>query len=315
MNITVRQIEFQKEGRTVYGWIYTPSGQIKAVVQIVHGMAEHMGRYHEWMRYLAHNGYATCGIDQIGHGRTAQDRFGYFAEQNGWRLMLECQRKFNKIVRSELPGKPVVLLGHSMGSFVARICAARFAGMADAMLLSGTARGGVKLELAIQLANRSVRKNGSDFIDHTIHALAFGGFNRKFLQENSPNAWLSRDEQTTSQYAADPMCGFVLSASGYRDLFILMRKANEKACFAELDCSMPVMLFAGTDDPVGEYGKGPREVCDRYAAAGVSDLQLLLYQGGRHEMLAEFNREQVYKDVLVWLEERFGERTTQTVHK
>lgn len=307
MNITVRQIEFQIAGNTVCGWIYTPGERCKAAVQIVHGMAEHMGRYHEFMRFLAQNGYAACGIDQIGHGRTAEGKqYGFFAERDGWKLLLDCQHKFNKIIRSELPGTPVVLFGHSMGSFVSRVYAAKYPQSINALLLSGTGRIGMKLELAIQLANRSAEKNGARYVDAFIDNMIFGSYNKRFLRDKHKYAWLSSDPEEVRTYAADPACGIKFTASAFRDLFILIRKSDEKICYEAYAPETPLLMISGALDPLGDEGKGPREVCERYIKAGVDDAELRLYENGRHEMLFERNRHQVYEDILEWLDDYFA---------
>lgn len=305
MNITVKQIQFKStdEISELFGWLYIPAESNGVVVQIIHGMAEHMGRYHDFMRELAQHGYVTCGIDQLGHGHSAHaDQFGFFAEQDGWKLLIDDQYKFNKIIRSELPEHHVVLLGHSMGSLIARLYASKLPHTIHALILSGTARAGIRVETAIQIANRSVKKFGPYYPDAGLDKLAFGNYNDHFQPAKTKFDWLSRDKEMVRLYTDDELCGFLFTTSAFRDLFILMRNANNKKCFESTPSDLPILLYAGTMDPVGDFGKGPSQIYERYRKAGVTDIEMVLYEGGRHEMLNEINREQVYSDLLRWLE-------------
>ncbi|WP_101909878.1 alpha/beta fold hydrolase [Marasmitruncus massiliensis] len=309
MNITVKQIEFKSTDGVsgLFGWIYIPAEGNRGVIQIIHGMAEHMGRYHEFMRELAQHGYVACGIDQLGHGRSAAGApLGFFAEQDGWRILIDDQYKFNKIIRSEIPGCNVVLLGHSMGSLIARLFAAKYPQSLSALIISGTTRAGIRVETAIQLANRSVKKNGPAYPDAGLDKLAFGNYNDQFQPAKTKFDWLSRDRELVRLYTDDARCGFLFTASAFRDLFILIRKANARKCYANTLLTLPILLISGSMDPAGEFGKGPEQVYERYIKAGVSDVELVLYEGGRHEMLNENNRAQVYLELLDWLDKHLA---------
>lgn len=310
-NITVRQIEFKStNGRDIIlGWIYTPGEEIRGVVRICHGMAEHMGRYHEFMRYLAQNGYVACGIDQLGHGRSAEEsRYGFFADHDGWKRLIDDQYKFYKIVCSEIPDHPHMLLGHSMGSFVARLYAARYSQSLDGLLLIGTARGGLRIDLAARMAAVSVKKHGPMYRDRKLYRAVFGGFNDRVPAAKTTYDWLSRDAESVRQYVADPACGFILTSSGFTDLFSLMRGANEQKCFQSLSPKTPVLLLSGAMDPVSEYGKGVEQVYRHYIKAGVSDVEMVLYDGARHELMNESNRQQVWDELLAWLNDHVPAR-------
>ena len=305
MDITVRQITFRSSAgqSDVTGWIYLPESP-RGMVQLVHGMAEHMGRYHEFMRYLAQNGYAACGIDQLGHGRSAHEgRYGFFAERDGWKRLVDDQYRFGKIIRSEAPGLQRFLLGHSMGSFIARLYAARHPRGLAGLILSGTARGGMRIELAMRMAALSVRRNGPYYVDDRLSKLVIGSFNDHFRPAATDYDWLSRDAESVRRFVEDPACGFVFTASGFRDLFTLLNACNEPRCFSALEKDTPVLLLSGAEDPVGEFGAGPTRVYDRYLKAGVQDVELLLYDGARHELLNETNRAEVWRELLGWLDD------------
>ncbi|MBC8584572.1 alpha/beta fold hydrolase [Youxingia wuxianensis] len=305
MNIIVKQIEFKSTNgeNTIFGWIYTPSEGLRGIVQICHGMAEHMGRYHEFMRTLAKNGYVACGIDQVGHGRSVMDQngYGFFGKQEGFKTLVDDQFKFNKIVRSEIPNLKCVLLGHSMGSFVARMYACKYSQTISGLIICGTAKSGMKIDLAIQAANHSMKRNGAAFADAGLNRLVFGSFNDKFKPAKTKFDWLSRDMEMVQRYIDDSKCGFVFTSSAFHDLFVLISKANDRRCFTITPKSMPIYIISGTMDPVGDFGKGPTSVYNRYVKAGVEDIEMALYEGARHELLNELNRQQVAEDILRWL--------------
>lgn len=308
MNITVKQIDLKSaSGRgAVRGWIYEPGVEARGVIQICHGMLEHMGRYHEFMHFLAENGYVACGIDQIGHGHSAQEARGFFDEKDGWRMLLEDQRRFYKVVREQVGSCPAILLGHSMGSFISRIYITRHKTDFDGLILSGTGRGGLLIDTAIQVADISAKKNGARYQDTMLQKAVLNVFNRRFAGPNAtPNDWLSRDTQRVRDFGQDSLCQFTFTASAFRDLFILNHKANERQSFEWIVPGLPILIFSGTMDPVGEYGKGPRFVYDRYGKLGHAHVELRLYENGRHEMLQETNRTQVYQDVLAWIQTNF----------
>ena len=305
MNITVKQIEYKSSatGNTIFGWIYIPAEPACAAVQIVHGMSEHMERYHELMRFLAQNGYVACGIDQLGHGRSAPDEehLGFFAEQDGWKRLIDDQHKFARIVHAEAPGLRTVLLGHSMGSFVSRIYASKYSQQLEGLVLCGTGRGDPRLGFALAAARRSIRKNGPLYRDRSLHKLVFGHYNDRFQPVRTGGEWLSRDEASVMRYSDDARCGFTFTAAGFHDLFMLVRESNSAACFESVRKDLPVLILSGAMDPVGEFGKGPQTVCRRYHKAGLENVQIKLYEGARHEILGELNRGQVWSDLLTWL--------------
>lgn len=310
MNLSVKQITFKSvvTDAPLTGWLYLPGVPLRAVVQICHGMQEHMGRYHDFMRFLARSGYAACGIDQLGHGRSMEDGLpGFFAEQDGWRLLVDNQYKFYRVIQKELPDVPVILLGHSMGSFIARLYAAKYPQNMNGLILSGTARSSTAVEAALAIARRTAKRKGDAYVSDDLGKLVFNMFNRPFRKEHPRYGWLSRDSRQVARFAEDPLCDFTFTAGGFRDLFTLLHNANEQKVFAGAEKSLPLLVFSGAEDPVGERGKGARQVYEQYVKAGLDDAQLILYDGGRHEMLNEVNREQVYKDVRQWLDEHFSE--------
>ncbi|MDR0356907.1 MAG: lysophospholipase [Clostridiales Family XIII bacterium] len=277
----------------------------RAVVQIAHGMAEHSGRYADFARFLASRGYAVGMNDHAGHGRSAVT-LGYFAEKDGMTYVVEDMKALTDDLKARYPGLPVFLLGHSMGSFLARKYVTRYGGELRGCILSGTAGKNGALALGKTLAFVQKKIMGAKSPGGLLSAIAFGSYNKRIKNPVNDFAWLSSLDKTCADYVNDEMCGFIFTAGGFCDLFELLGEVNAADWAGKIPASLPIFIFAGEEDPVGAYGRGPREVYDALAATGHEDLTLKLYPNGRHEMLNEVNKEEVYADVLTWLDEAGG---------
>ena len=287
---------------TVYADLYTPEGQPNGIVQIVHGMCEHIGRYQPVMEWLCSQGYAVCGHDQIGHGRScAVNGTGYFAPKDGWDCLVKDARQLTILARGRWPGVPVYLLGHSMGSFVAREYITRYRDLAG-VVLSGTGGPSPVYGPARALIAGMKAVKGEKYRSERINDLVFGGMGKQFPE--SPFAWLSRDTEAVAAYEADPLCGFIFTLSAYGDLMTLLDRVNRREWAERVPRGLAVYLFSGAEDPVGANGEGVRTVAKWLAEAGVRPVKMKLYPGGRHEMLNETNRGEVWGDLLAWLESR-----------
>jgi alpha-beta hydrolase superfamily lysophospholipase len=288
-----------------YGWLPDPETPIKAVVQIAHGMAEHAGRYGRFAGALNAAGYAVYANDHRGHGRTAEDltRIGYFADQDGWFKVAGDLMQLTDIIRKKHPAKPVFLLGHSMGSFLVRTVITRNAGAIAGVVLSGTGGdpgllGKVGLVLARAVATLKGRRHPSGL----LNALSFGGFNKPFAPARTEFDWLSRDSVEVDRYIADPFCGAVFSAGFFADLLTGMAFIHRPENIARIPKDLPIYLFSGAADPVSDRTRGVRQVAEAYRRAGIRDVTLRCYEGGRHEMLNEINRREVFDDTIAWLD-------------
>lgn len=289
----------------VAGFYYTcPSVPPRAVVQLSHGMCEYIGRYEEVAAHLARNGYAVAGNDHLGHGATAAGEYGYFGP-DGARHILHDLHTMNRLARERFPGLPVILLGHSMGSFFARLFAAVYPDAIDALILSGTAGPNPALTAGILLSRMLSRTKGEKYRSNVIQKMAFGSYLARIPHPNTPYDWITRDEEIVAAYAKDPRCTFTFTVNAFYEMFCTLRAVSSERWAERLKKTTPVLLFAGDQDPVGSYGKGVCTVERMLRAAGVQDLTLLLYPGGRHEMLNEINRQDVYADLLDWLDHRF----------
>lgn len=282
--------------------VWTPAGKPLALVQISHGMAEHIDRYDRLGQALAGAGYLVFGHNHLGHGAEAPV-LGWFAEKGGWgQAVLDLASVMNHMSQ-QYPGVPRVLLGHSMGSFLAREYALRFPDGLDALVLSGTGWYSRALSASGKLPARVIRALGRDSKpSRTLHHLSFSRHNKPFQTKGgSPNAWLSRDEHEVAKYDRDPLCGFLFTAGGFYDLFSGLHQLSYVERLQGLNKDMPVYFLSGDHDPVGAFSKGVKTVYGQLKDAGLTDVKMKLYQEGRHEMFNEVNREEVTKDLIEWL--------------
>lgn len=295
------------DGRTqVHAYIWRPEGvALKGIVQLAHGMCEYVQRYDAWARRFCAQGYIFCGNDHLGHGNTAPDEeeLGYTDPHNGAEYLVEDLHTFSAIMRTEYPDLPLILYGHSMGSFAARIYLTRYGDELAAALISGTAGANMPTAMGIGVANAVRRLRGAHHRSKTITSIAFGGYNARFKEENDPLSWLTADPAVRDLYRTDPFCAYIFTTTGYHTMFTLLHTVSDKKWADGVPKSLPVLFFAGDMDPVGSYGKGVRQIYDRMIAAGCKRAQLKLYPGGRHEMHQELNRDEVFADIMTFLED------------
>jgi alpha-beta hydrolase superfamily lysophospholipase len=288
----------------VYRWL--PDGAPKAVVQIAHGLAEHAGRYERLAAALTAAGYAVYGGDHRGHGRSVRtpDELGFFAERNGWNKCVDDLWHLNRRIATDHPGLPLVLLGHSMGSFMAQQFIAAHGEVLAGAVLSGSAGKPAPLAAIGRLVARIERlRLGPRGKSGLIHAMAFGAFNKPFAPARTPFDWLSRDPAEVDKYVADPRCGFQASVQLWIDLLDALGRIADPAAQARIPKQLPVHIFAGSRDPVsGEDNASLKQLLAAYAAAGLARVTHKFYADGRHEMLNETNRDEVTRDLLAWLD-------------
>ncbi|WP_024795897.1 alpha/beta fold hydrolase [Tomitella biformata] len=285
----------------VQEWL--PDGPPRGVVQIVHGMADHIGRYREFARFLTAAGYAVLGEDHLGHGLTAgPGEWGYFAEHDGWNTVVRDVRTARSLAMQRHPDVPHFLLGHSLGSLLTRQYLIDYPGTVAGALLSGTGHVPTLAAGAGAAALSGLaRVRGANVVSALLQK-PFGSYNRRFAPTRTEADWFSRDPAMVDANLADPLCGFPATIGLSRDLLVGARGIGNRKNLRRMDPSTPVLLFSGGEDPVGGRGTGVRRVAAGFLRAGSGDVTVRIYPGGRHEMLAEVNREQVYADILRWLE-------------
>lgn len=283
---------------------YLPeSGSIKAVVQVAHGMAEHLERYEAFAEELCKNGIALYINDHLGHGQSisGKDELGYFGEKDGWKYFVEDCHKLTLIAKSENPGVPLVFFGHSMGSFVARAYSIKYADEIVGAIYCGTAGPNPAASAGIMLTNLIIKLKGSHYRSKLIDKIGFGTYNSKF-EGRTAFDWLTRDNDQVDKYIADELCGYLFTACGYRDLFSLLSYVSSNEWFSSLDKKLPVLMIAGAMDPVGDYSKGINKVKDLLVQNGKENLKTILYPDARHEILNESACfDVVCKDVIEWI--------------
>ena len=286
-----------------------PDGEARGVVQIAHGIAEHSGRYVEFMRILAENGFVVVANDHLGHGQSAktEDEKGFFAASDGWKYVVWDMVKLHDLMAAEYPGLPYIMFGHSMGSFLTRNYLIDYPDKYDLAILSGTGQQSPLLVNAgLLMGNALVKANGAKGDGQKLNDIAFGSYLARIPDAKTPFDWLSRDGAEVAKYINDPMCGFVCKISLYRDMMQGIKYITKSAHIAKMDKDKPVYFMSGAADPVGDYGVGVDRAYKAFCRAGLKDVFMRLYPDGRHEMLNELNREMVYIDILEWLNEKLA---------
>lgn len=286
-------------------WI--PGGEIRAVLQIVHGMVEYIDRYDEFARYLNERGYYVVGHDHLGHGEsvTGDGRHGYFHKTDGNACVIADIRYLRQKTREKYPDVPYFILGHSMGSFLTRqylkTCESDFSG---AVIMGTGNKPGLLLAAGKLICKVVGALKGDDYRSAFVNNMAFGGYNRRFRPTRTAMDWLTKDEEIVDKYLKDPYCTFVFTVNAYYHMFCGMQTLLKSGNLENIRKELPVFFVAGQDDPVGSFGKDVEKVCRKYRACGIRDVELKLYKGDRHEILNETDREQVYGDIYHWMEKR-----------
>src|SRR6267142_871831 len=290
---------------SVLSW--KPDPQSRAAVQIVHGLAEHADRYDRLARALTSSGYAVYACDLRGHGQTARTPadLGCFAERDGWGLCLDDLWRLNRHIASENPAKPVFLIGHSMGSTLARHFMAVHGDALAGVVLSAASGGPTPMAAFGRLTTRLERlRLGRRGTSRLLESLTFEAFNRRFKPARTPFDWLSRDPAEVDKYIADPLCGFPASVQLWIDLLDAWAWVSRPANLAGVPRELPVLVISGAHDPVSEGTKMLLPMLEQYRRAGLKKVGHKFYPEARHELFNETNREEVTADLIAWLEEQ-----------
>ncbi|MBP1905198.1 alpha-beta hydrolase superfamily lysophospholipase [Paenibacillus turicensis] len=290
----------------IYHWFPSTSDtKFKGVVHIAHGMAESAERYAPFAQRLTDEGFIVYAHDHRGHGKTAptMDDLGYLGN-NGLEGMLDDMKLIREWISDRHPNLPLFLFGHSMGSFLTQkmMCIDHdpYAGF----LLSGTNGPRAFTGIALNIAKLECKWYGDRHPSKVLNALSFGSFNHNFRPVRTPFDWLSRDEQVVDAYMENPYCGFLCSAGFFAGLFALLHELHKPAMVQQLDPDKPVYIVSGSQDPVSHFGVGIRRLVQLYHSAGLRDVEVKVYEGGRHEILNEINRDEVIGDILTWLNKK-----------
>lgn len=277
---------------------------VRGVLVMHHGMAEHNERYHGFFEYLTSNGIAVFMHDMANHGKSNQnaDETGYFGDKDGYKGLIKDMKSVYDIAKKEYPDKKIVICGHSMGSFIARCFTAQYAkeNFVGAIYI-GTGGKNPVAKMGVAVTDMVSSVKGAKYKSKLIDKITFGSYN-KGTEGRTGFDWLTKDTAIVDEYIADPMCGFLFSAAGMRDLVNLNIMANSSEWYEKVRKDLPIFVIAGDRDPVGAYGKGFKEINDKLISSGHTDVKMKLYENDRHEILNELDKETVYADVLAFID-------------
>lgn len=303
--ISYQSFQSEDEIRAV---IYEPEGEAQGIIQILHGLAEHIGRYGALVSYFTERGYIVCGNEHYGHGEAfCEKTLGYLGEKDGWERVEQDAVTLSEWLFEQYPTLPLVYFGHSMGSFVAR--SIQLAGWVpiDGMILSGTGHQPKALVTAGRLVGKLLKRyhKGNCHESALMTSLTIGGYGKAFKNEGK-NAWISSIPEEVAAYENDALCGYPVKLGLFTDMLdglalIMDRKILKARKGKDL---IPILFLSGEDDPVGEMGKGVRRAFRQYTRLGFDDLSLILYPGVRHEFLHDTAKEEALSDIEAWLSER-----------
>ena len=293
-------------GRMLHAFRCVPEGEVRAIVQLSHGMVEFIDRYKPLAEYLAARGILVTGNDHLGHGGSIRTRadYGYFAEPDGNRAVLDDLHAMTVLTKQLYPGVPYFLLGHSMGSFYARQYLCEWGSELDGAIILGT---GFQPKALVAFARTVCRVLavffGWQHRSRLVAELSFLGYN-KGLEGRTTHDWLNRDAAEVDKYLADERCTFTFTLNAYYSMFSGILRLHDPAFLARMPKDLPLLFLAGTADPVGDRGKGVLRAIQSLKAAGMQNIRCKLYPGARHELLVETNRQEVFADIAAWLNDQ-----------
>lgn len=298
-----------KEGVKIYATKWLPEDQPKAVVQIAHGMAERRGRYQRFGEALTRNGFAVYINDHRGHGETAGtvENLGYLGDGDGFKCMVADMKEMNNIIKKDYPEIPIFLFGHSMGSFLSQKYISLYGNELKGAILSGTnGKAGAILNFGILIANIEMKKYGSKAKSERLNKLSFGNYNKAFKPNRTEFDWLSSNEKEVDKYIEDEYCGTVFTTSFYYYFLKGLKDIHTSEVMNKINKNLPIYIFGGSKDPVGNNGKGIVNLYKMYKNIRINNVEYKVYENGRHEMLNEVNGAEVMDDVVNWLNKQLS---------
>ena len=284
-------------------WI--PEGEPVAILQIIHGMQEYIDRYDEFANFLAEKGIIVIGNDHLGHGGSVGERgtYGYFCKNDPATVLVRDAHRLKKMTQEDFPGIPCFILGHSFGSFVAREYITRYGTGIKGAIIQGTAfmPSGTIKSLG-GLVNFLQVVMGEKYRSTMVNNMAFKGYLKKIPNPRTNFDWLSHNEASVDKYAADPACNFVFTLNGFKTMAELLKRVQDTDKMEDIPKDLPILVTAGKEDPVGNYGEGPEKLYNIYKNdLQIKNVELKLYDGFRHELQQEIGREQVFADQYEWI--------------
>lgn len=287
-------------------YIYEPDTvSYRGIIQISHGMCEYIERYEHFADYLTSHGYIVCGNDHLGHGGSVKsaDDLGYFAPKDGWSCLVNDLHRLTVLMKKKYPSLPYFMIGHSMGSFAARMYITRYPDELSAAVIMGTGDDKALSEIGVRAARSVVKLKGERFRSEKLNTLVFGLYNERIPDRQTVFDWLSHDKEAVKKYIGDEKSNFIFTASGFVDLTTLLRRVSSSDWVKKVPKKLPILFAAGTGDPVGNYGKGVINVYEKLINAGCN-IDIKLYHDARHELVNETIKEIVFDDILTWIDRK-----------
>lgn len=291
-------------------WI--PEGEIRAVLQIAHGMVEHIERYDAFAAFLANQGILVTGNDHLGHGNSVRSKedLGYFAEKKGNVVLIKDMHALRKMTQEQYPDIPYFMLGHSMGSFLLRQYLCVYGrGLAGAVIMGTGHHSAAELTAALALTENLAKVKGWRHRSTAVDGIVSGVCRKNLENPRTSKDWLTKEKEIVDAYVSDERCRFVFTLNAYHNMFLGLYRLTVKESLARMPKDLPVFFVSGAMDPVGNNGKGVLQVYAEFKELGMRNVNLRLYPGDRHEILNETDREKVYEDILGWIEGAISGKT------
>ncbi len=306
MNRTEFYYDSRDNASRIHAVKWVPDKEPAGILIVVHGMAEHIGRYEAFAEYMCQNGFVVAAADHLGHGGSvSQGPKGYFCKRDPATVVVRDVHRLKKMIQEEYPGLKIFLFGHSMGSLIARNYLTRYGTGIDGAIICGTLQMKKGAIVTMGMICRLLMLfQGSKHPSMIMNKIGFGNYCSRIDSPRTPFDWLSRDEAVIDRYMADPDCGFVFTLNGFYTLKELLLRLHDMKLLLKIPQSLPVFFIYGSEDPCGEYGVAVKKVIEQYKELGIKDLSDKCYEGDRHELLNEPDKDVVMKDVFEWISSR-----------
>ena len=297
-----------KDGRTsIHAIEWLPDGEVKAVVQIVHGMVEFVDRYDRIAKLLNAEGVYVVGNDHLGHGASvvSEEDYGYFAEKDGNGCVIGDMQSLRERTEKKYPGIPYFILGHSMGSFLTRQYITEYGEGLSGAIISGTGyQSAATLKAGKAMCRTIAAFKGWRYKSALVNNMALGSYNKKFEPARTANDWLTHDTVVVDAYCANPWNNFMFTLNAYYNLFKGLEIAEDEQNIQRIPKTLPILIVSGGEDPVGNFGETPVKVAEIYRKCGIQDVECKIYPGDRHEILNELDHDKVDQDLIAWISEK-----------